>query len=206
MITEKKVKFSKLLLIGISGKARSGKDTIGDYLVEKHDLQSYSFAAPIKKAICEMFGIDMSLFEDETKKETVIPFWGYSPRQMAQMLGTEGGRDLFDKNIWVRRAHLDWCALIKSSIAVMRIDRGLYPAIQGMVVTDVRFENEATWIRNEGGSIIHVSRDSAIKVSNHSSENGIVPLSREIHIANNGTISELYEDVDVALANILSRQ
>jgi len=196
--------FRKLLLIGISGKARSGKDTIGEYIVNSYDFQAHSFAGPIKRAVCEMFGIDMSLFETEELKEKVIPFWGYSPRQMAQMLGTEGGRDLFDSNIWVRRAYVEWLALMKSSIAMMKINKSILPAFNGMVITDVRFENEAKWIRSEGGTIIHVTRDSAMKVSNHCSENGIKPLKGETHIVNNGSLAELYDNVDLAIAKVLS--
>lgn len=201
-----KVKNSrKLLLIGIAGKAHCGKDTIGDYLIKNHNFQTYSFAMPIKKAICEMFGLQMSIFEDPETKEKIIPFWGYSPRQMAQLLGTEGGRDLFDANIWVRRAHIEWCALIKSAITLKKISQSLETAIRGMAITDVRFENEAAWIRNQGGKIWHIKRDVAAKVSDHVSENGIEPVAGDLGIANDGTISELYENVDVALAKMLLR-
>lgn len=192
----------KIILIGLCGKARVGKDTVADYLVDALMFQKYSFAGPLKRAVCEMFGITMDMFENEELKEKVIPFWGYSPRQMAQKLGTEGGRDLFDKNIWVRRAHIHWQSLLKSSQVITNIDESLSPSIQGLVVSDIRFENEAAWIRQEGGTVWHIERDDSISVSSHSSEDGVNPLKGDMRIINNGTIEYLHQNTEAALARM----
>jgi len=193
----------KLLLIGLAGKARVGKDTVGEYLENYHLFQRYAFAGPLKKAVCEMFGITMNYFNDPELKEKVIPFWGYSPRQMAQLLGTEGGRELFDKNIWIKRAQREWDSLLESAITMTKIDRSLGTAIQGMVVTDVRFDNEADWIRDQGGTVWHIQRHDAYEVSNHVSESGVVVKIEDMHIRNNGTLEDLYMNVDLILAHML---
>ena len=166
-------------LIGLTGRARSGKDTVASYLGNKHKTGIYAFADPIKKACCNIFGITMDQFDDPALKEKNIPYWGMSPRVMAQKLGTECGRDVFRKDIWIKRAELEWKNFN---------DMGV-----GLIVSDVRFENESDWIRSEGGIIIHVSRDDAQSVSEHVSEAGIKFVDGDLRIDNNGTIKELYQ-------------
>lgn len=186
-------KVSRQMLVGVAGKARSGKDTIGNYLINQHQFVRYAFADPLKKACSEMFGVPLNYFYDDDKKEVDLPFWGMSPRKMAQLLGTEGGRELFGKDIWVKRA-----------LSFYNLE--LPEESNGMVITDVRFDNEADFIRDNGGLMIHVERpgaDGVVGVVGHASEAGIMEKSEDIHIVNDGTLDQLYENVDVALAKLL---
>jgi hypothetical protein len=116
-------------LIGITGKARAGKDTVAKYLVRNYGFVSSSFALPLKRAAKEMFGLsDDEAFGDELK-EVPIPFWwGLSPRAMFQKLGTEGGRILFGDDIWLKRWERFYLQYRDSA---------------HVVVSDVRFDNEA---------------------------------------------------------------
>jgi len=176
----------KYKLFGIAGLARTGKDTIGNYMSGAHNFHKYAFADPIKKAAHEMFDIPLNHFYDDELKEITNNTWGFSPRQIAQMLGTEGGRDLFRSDIWTKRGEIEWSNFCATNI---------YKA--GMVFTDVRFENEADMIRLAGGNIIHVFRDNAVKVNDHVSEAGIkVTENKDSIIYNNGTIQDLCEAVD----------
>jgi len=183
-------------LIGIAGKARSGKDTVGNHLVEYYNFHRYAFADPIKKACCEMFGITMKDFADDVK-EVVNEFWKYSPRQMAQLLGTEGGRILFDEDIWVKRAEVEWNNFISGNNELELNTFGKLPL--GMVITDVRFDNEAEWVRSMGGEVWHIEREGTQKVNNHVSEAGVTAYAGDYVIANNGTIEELFAYVDQLL-------
>ena len=140
----------------------------------------YSFADPLKQACAAMFGIPLEDFYDDDKKEIVNEFWGFSPRQMAQLLGTEGGRQLFRNDIWIKRAEI--------------FVNNLAPSCK-VVIPDVRFENEAEFVRNNGGFIIHVKRQGVKPVSSHSSENGIWVEENDIMIENNGSLKELYYKV-----------
>lgn len=178
-------------LIGFTGKARCGKDTAGDYLIKRHNFTRYGFADPLKRACSEMFGVPINHFYDDEFKEEVIPFWGYSPRQMAQLLGTEGGRELFDKNIWVKRATQSF------------YDEAASEEFRGMVLTDVRFENEANWVRDNGGLLVHVWRNGIKEVTAHSSEDGVEIKDNDMVIENNDSLDFLYENVDISLAQLL---
>jgi hypothetical protein len=182
-------------LIGLSGAARSGKDTVGNYLINEYEFKRYAFADPLKRAASEMFGIPLKDFVDDDKKEVVNEFWGYSPRQIAQLLGTEGGRELFREDIWVKRAEKAWLDH-QDYIANFSGGGWVDPAgTDGMVITDVRFPNEAEWIKETGGLLLHIERpgaDGKVGQSNHASEAGYPDELKDHIIINDGTLEDLY--------------
>jgi len=69
-----------------------------------------------------------------------------------------------------------------------------------MVVSDVRFDNEADWVRSIGGLVIHIIRGSAPDVAAHSSEQGVTMRPGDGTIVNDGTLQDLYTQIDF-LAN-----
>lgn len=171
-------------IIGVAGAARSGKDTIASWLVEHRDAYKYSFAMPIKRGLSAMFGIETTVW-DSDEKEQVIPAIGKSPRQLAQTLGTEWGRNLISPDIWVIATKLcidSWASSIWA------------PENPLLVIPDVRFENEASFVR-ERGTLLHVYRDGAdgnVGVVGHESERGVQFAGGDILISNNGSIEELH--------------
>lgn len=173
-------------LIGITGKARSGKDTAASYLAEKHGLIRYSFANPMKEAVKVMFG----LTEDHVNgdlKETVIPWLGVSPRRILQTLGTEWGRDTIRNDLWVVLAQRQWEII---SVATEHTFHG------GMIIPDVRFEDEAAFIRENGGTLVHIQREGAQQIEAHKSEAGVEFRLGDWLIKNNGSIQELHKELD----------
>ena len=170
-------KNSEPMLIGLSGKAGSGKDTAGKFLCDRYKCLHYYFAKPLKEGAKIMF----ALTDEQIKnKEQVIEPWGMSPRKLYQRLGTEVGRGI-DVNIWVKNAEM-----------FVRQNAGFT-----VVITDVRFSNEAFWIHNRGGVVINIVREqNDIKENKHSSENGLKPDDIDLTIYNNGTIGDLYKEVE----------
>lgn len=189
----------KCKLIGICGHARSGKDTVGQYLNQtRPDTYKLAFAGALKAASAAMFGIDLDKFYDDELKEHPDPVWNVSPRKIAQFFGTEMVRDTLDRlipgmgaNFWVQRmAHTlnGQCETVP------------YEADDVVVITDVRFQNEYDWIIENGGIIIHLTRPGAegtVGIPSHQSEAGIsfTDLDNTYGIVNNGTLEELYEEV-----------
>lgn len=55
-------------IIGLTGEAGSGKDTIADYLVSHHDFRKISFAEPLRRGLQAMFGIPMHMLQDRAIK------------------------------------------------------------------------------------------------------------------------------------------
>ena len=192
-------------LIGIHGHAGVGKDTVASYLEQsKKDTYIEAFADPLKSACAALFGIPLDSFYDEEEKEIVDPFWGVSPRQMAQFVGTELIRNhlgkLFDNEdngrlFWVRhlQARLDGDLQESSS--------GNYTDWDTVIICDVRFQEEYDWIIESNGKVIHLTRpgyEGKVGLDNHSSEQSINLHAKEVtyEVENNGTLDDLYAKID----------
>ena len=170
-------------LLGLTGKARSGKDTVGSILKRHFPASTISLASPIRDSLKAMIGLQDQDFQGKPK-ETPIPWLGKSPRQMMQTLGTEWGRGMVNENMWLL-------------LAQQKIDKA-HNLCRHAVITDVRFENEATFIREQGGTIWHIDRDTrAYNVSPHASEAGVVLRGDlgDVLICNYGNLNYLEDQV-----------
>ena len=168
-------------LIGIAAKARSGKDTVATYLWERHAFTRIAFADPMKMAAQAMFGLTSEVTWQDDMKETVIPYWGMSPRQIFQLLGTECVKPHFGNDIWIKRFMLTYSVVAETD---------------DVIIPDVRFTAEADFIRAKGGRIIHLIRGDAPAVNAHVSEAGVPFVEGDIVLFNNGTLEDLYSMVD----------
>lgn len=175
------------MLIGIHGKARYGKDTVGKHLESAHGFHAWSFADPIWRGLAEMFDLHPAQLTGEAKEE-LIQELGFSPREGAQELGTGWGRNTMGRETWIRV--LD--RRLRRHYAAWPQKRSRLK----LVITDVRFDNEADWIREHGGEIWHLVRPDAPKVRKHESEDGIQALEIEPLIYNDHQPGELIRLVD----------
>jgi len=141
------------MIIGVVGFIGSGKGTVADILVQKHNFTKLSFADSLKDATAAIFGWPRHLLEGETAesrawREEKDEWWSektgkyITPRNMLQVMGTEVGRDMLDPNIWIYSLE-------------RKMD--LYPNV---VIADVRFPNEIKFIQEKGGFVIRVKRGS----------------------------------------------
>ena len=144
------------MIIGLHGKAGSGKDFAADYLCEIGDFEKTSFAKPLYDMInCIGFNASSSMNREE--KESEDNFLDTSIRKLTQTLGTEWGRELIDKDIWLKV-----------------IDKQI--RFGNFVISDVRFDNEAEMIVNKHkGFVINIiGLDNKYEIStSHKSEHGI---------------------------------
>jgi len=185
-----------MILIGIAGKARSGKDTIAEYMVNEYGAHRYALADPLKEAISVATGIPLDDFYNEEKKEIENPFWGLSPRYFAQHFGTECMRHQFREDFWLKRAELEY----------VRVLQECHPAF--FVIPDIRFENEVDWIREMGGEMWHVIRPALGEgiVRPHASEKGVERREDDtVFVNEEGKIDGLYRAVDNAVSHLKSK-
>lgn len=180
------VKVFKPKLIGLAGKARSGKDTVAKLLQKYNAINTISFAEPIRDALRGMIGLNDDHFHGSLK-EVSLGWIDKSPRQLMQTLGTQWGRELVDQDIWLKLAKRNIEASHRLGIHV--------------VITDVRFDNEAEFIRDNGGIVWHISRGDAPQVNTHASEAGVTQAPGDLYVDNNGTLEEL-ESLVLTLFNI----
>lgn len=177
-------------IIGITGRKFSGKDTLGNYFVEKKNYIRFAYADSLKNATKAIFDFTEEQLNGSLK-ETVDNFWNVTPRQVLQFVGTDLFRNHcsellpdIGKNIWIQVVKRKITNKIKEN-----------PDAK-IIITDIRFENELNLIRELGGCIIKVKRDSIISNDNHESEKYIDDLYCDILVENNGTIEELYRKID----------
>ncbi|WLH08632.1 deoxynucleotide monophosphate kinase [Pseudomonas lurida] len=184
----------KPLLIGLTGRARSGKSTAAEHLVGTYLLEHYAFADPLRDGLMAIFNLDPTDFEGD-RKEQPLAWLERSPRQLMQSMGTEWARNTVHPDVWVKLAEQNLDYMTKALGAVL-----------GFVVSDVRFENEADLIRRRGGTIVHISRADAQAVNPHVSEAGVAGTKDDLLMFNNGTIEEFLRSLDEVFLMIRDRQ
>tara|TARA_R110000744_G_scaffold31727_1_gene74559 strand:- start:9193 stop:9744 length:552 start_codon:yes stop_codon:yes gene_type:complete len=171
-------------IIGVAGKAGAGKDTAAAAIIKEFNPTfEYAFARPIKEAAKILMGWTDEHVRGELK-EVVDPLYGVSPRYVMQTLGTEWGRKIIKSTLWTLRA--------KRFIETCREQ----DPNCNIVITDVRFDSEASFIIDLGGAVLNISRPSNDKVVlEHSSEDGVSDCLITKSIINDGTVVELHEAV-----------
>jgi len=163
------------MIVGFSGKAGSGKDfaakTLSRIITGNKEIKVYKFADPLKSFCRKVF----DWTEDHTDgdlKETPDDN-GVIPRVAMQRLGTEWGRELMD-NIWVECLHRQIYRDVTGFNPVSASRPGSWRSgrVDVAIVTDVRFENEATALKNWGGILIHLDGKEVLDAqhSKHASE------------------------------------
>lgn len=186
-----------MLLIGLTGKARAGKDTVGKYLVDELGFARYAMAGPLKRMLGAL-GFPEEKYQSTEEKEALIPWLGVSYRHLAQTLGTDWMRKCVAEDGWIR-------------IARDAIRTAGMTELRGLVITDIRFENEAAMVRAEGGVVVHVQSNReglAGQAAAHASEAGVSfqksggGYGGDRTLFNWGTIPELHASA-AALTNDL---
>jgi cytidylate kinase len=181
------------MLIGICGAAGSGKDEVATVLVEKFGYIRNKFADPLYEMVAAMTGYTVSQLQDRRLKEKPIGWLdSKTPRQLLQTLGTDWGRTMVHSEVWIRSVQ-------------RRVERALEDG-RYSVITDLRFDNEAEWVRNNGGVVWRVERDvpgDVACLSPHASEQGVRDELVDTVIANTGTLEQLRSHVAEVCGRLL---
>ena len=149
-------------MIGISGLARSGKDTLAKYLSEViwEDIgirpQVYSFADKIKwhlkDVISDHYGI--SAYTEDTEEKKII-------RDILVCHG-ETMKKIHGKTVW-------------ADLMFKNLNKGETKHFP--IIPDVRFDFEAKYIQEKGGQVVHISKIGNLPPNKIEEEND--PLCRE---------------------------
>lgn len=173
--------------IGLIGYSQSGKDTIASILVEKYGYTRIAFADKIREFLydlnpmvaCSPTGYLQDLVNlvgwDKAKQEPQV-------RRLLQDLGVSARKNV-DENVWV-------------TLALGNIDVN-----QRVVVTDVRFENEAMMIKLMGGQLWRVKRVGVGPINDHVSESEMDGYKVNQIFVNNGSVEDLTMLVQTRMHN-----
>ncbi|MEV6399631.1 hypothetical protein AB0M39_33435 [Streptomyces sp. NPDC051907] len=178
--------------IALMGRARSGKDTVARRLVSTWAFTRVAFADPLKDMALNLDPVVM--YEPAgygplpVRLTDVVKRWGWGKakdrcpevRRTLQRLG-ESVRAQDD---------VYWLSLALDKVAVA--DRWNLP----VVVTDVRYENEAQALKSRGFTLVRLVRPQGAErmdesTAGHESETALDHYPADVSLANNGTLNEL---------------
>jgi len=180
-------------LIGLTGFKGSGKDTVANILVEEFGYHRKAFATALKE---EINAAQHQSCQWSDAPKFTSPYWsdefvGYMedhrrdapdspsgwPRMLAQAWG-QMRRDTRGQDYWVNLVTLK----------------------EGIVVSDVRYANEADAIKRAGGCIVAVCRSSCM--SDGPASESVLDNWIDLGIGNDGTLDELANTVRGMMASI----
>ena len=184
------------MLIGLTGKKRSGKDTVYQIInsISSNDpdmiVKRIAFADKVKEAASIILNISPAYLELHKDNSNLViklergDLWlDLSLRNIIQRIGTEVGRDLFGENFWI------------DQVLPLDFDH----SNQLVIVTDVRFENEAQRVIDLGGVIWEVQRPDNNYKDDHSSEAGISKEYINHIIVNRNSLQNLEREIRIAM-------
>lgn len=185
------------MIIGLSGYARSGKDTVGESLTTRYAFQRTAFADIMKRIteaidpIVDITGTCIQARPIHLREVLGAIGWERAKalpevRRFLQRLGTEAGRELLGQNVWV--------------------DYTLGTMVAGVdyVVTDVRFPNEAEAIARAGGALVRIERPGVGAPNDHPSEHALAGWQFDYILINGGSLEDLSLATDAMVTDLLT--
>lgn len=198
----------KFHLVGLSGWAGTGKDSVAAVLAECGGFQRHSFADALRAEICEAFGIEALYLTRRDLKEVPSPalalrqcrdFGFLGAAALAHPSGSFFLRDFLDQPRSAREVMQLWGTEYRrrqnpaywTRIMVDKISTGRKNGLRHFVITDVRFPNECETVKLMGGTIWQVVRPGVEPVNGHSSENDGAQFAPSHVISNDGDLKQL---------------
>jgi hypothetical protein len=182
-------------LIGIVGPIGSGKTSMEEYLTRKYRFSKYAFAEPLKE-IAMNFGFTRSqVYGTQQEKLEINRLWNISGREFLQKFGSEVCRDTFpaifpsiDKSIWVK-------------LFEHKYNNSEIPLL---VISDVRFHDEAVTIKNLGGTLVRIIPQEVVMCNSfHQSESHFSNIKCD-YVIYNPMNPDFYHNIDDFMCNIHS--
>lgn len=178
--------------IALIGRARSGKDAIGARLVSRYGYTRLAFADPLK---------EMALSIDPVIPYDIPGFGGLNHVRLSTLVEHVGWERAKEEYPEVRRIlqHLGQAVRERDSDYWIRLlAQRVYPETGPIVVTDVRYPNEADALRSFGFRLVRVIRPSlgGQDPNEHVSETALQGYPVPLTIINSGTLEELHAHAD----------
>lgn len=136
-------------LIGITGKAQSGKTTAAEQLrcvlkdITKAQVNVYEMATDVKFVCHSLYGLPMVYFSARELKDNLYSPLGLSPRQLMQFTG-DLFRALFGEDYWLK-------------LLLNRIKRFEHCGKEICIITGLRYQNEVDFIASNNGKLIRLT-------------------------------------------------
>ncbi|MGI5404135.1 hypothetical protein ACQEVG_32735 [Streptomyces sp. CA-135486] len=176
--------------IGIIGRARVGKDTAGAWLVDNRGYRRVSFADPLRGCALALDPIVNTRRSGGdtfiTRLAELVEMYGWERakdeypevRRTLQRIG-QGVRAI-DEDFWLRTALKKVTEANENGVPV--------------VITDVRYPNEADSLRRAGFHLVYVDRPGVPQID-HESEGALTAEDADHIVINNGSVADLHREM-----------
>jgi dephospho-CoA kinase len=178
--------------IALTGKLRSGKDTVANHLYVRHGFDRIAFGDALKKNAHATF----PWVSEFSKPRALYQVYGQLMRQI-------------DPDVWVKHAE----QAVKGAID-FRVNTGAEKI--GVVISDLRQPNEYEWARNNGFTIVKVIAPDEDRIARakivgddfnevdleHETESHIDGFAVDYEIVNDGSVDDLKRKVDEIVEEI----
>lgn len=187
--------------IALTGKMRSGKDTIAEYAIEEYGFARFAFGDGIRK-VCKM------LYPDQVAE-------GKKPRRLYQFTGQTLRQS--DENVWVNYC-FNQIEMIKDMFST-RLKENETGIPFSPIITDLRQPNEYNRCKQENYVIIKVHTDDEIRLQrmnakgdnftmedlSHETEQHIDKFEYDYIIVNNGKLEDALRQFDKIMEDMYER-
>jgi hypothetical protein len=216
------------MIIGLSGKAFSGKDSVADYILDNYYWdRKIGFADNLKEACVEIFDLKWDQVLTQQGKSTNLPKpviinhnillklirWMRKTHNVA--LQYRPHLHLYNKELRKPRDILQFVGTevmrhYASDYHCEVVFRTISPS-EKIIITDVRFPNEAKGVLSNGGHLVRVERPKELKLlcdvnlnSNHTSETALDSWTSWSYVIKNNenVLSSLHKKVDEMLKEL----
>ena len=182
------------MIIAFHGKAGSGKDTAAQYIISRfgEDLvRQFAFADPLKRVVMRTHGLSEKEVYDPVLKEIMTKGTPVTPRHLLQSVGTIM-REEIGPNVFVDA--------VSTKIASTK-----KPIV---VVSDLRYPNEAEFVRGQGGLVVHLNRPdhSGTTLTSHSSEQPLPAELVDLFIENDKDLATFFDRLETALSKSIENK
>jgi dephospho-CoA kinase len=190
------------MLIAVTGYKNSGKNAVCNVLEEVYGFKITGMADALKEQMLAIDPIVHAIIRTEfdgggpdyfdgnpsvevIRLSQVVAEDGWDEakekypevRRLLQYAGTEGGRKIFGENIWAETWYKRTKVLLEQEYDVC--------------VSDMRFLNEAKYVRDLGGVVWRVHRPGTA-AGEHASESELDSIVADHSIRNGGSLADLH--------------
>lgn len=173
-----------MLIVGISGKKRSGKDETADTIINALEGGfGIAFADALKLEVAN--ACKVSLPELEANKPKF--------RGLLQHWGTEFRREFCgNQNYWIDQ--------VAKKLAQLEVH------YRYAVITDVRFKIEYEFVRRNGGILIRIESNRCNLIDQHASETELDDAQFDYTIRNDGTLDDFRANITRIATKVIAQR
>ena len=208
------------MILALSGKKKSGKDTISDFLVKDQGFIKLSLATPLKELLIRVFRIDKDLLYDDNKKDKELDYFitidYYHLDKIRDIITEEWGfgidyetreniEEFYGMEIKTPRQLMQTIGTdlirknIRDDVFIVLLLEQIKKTQRPIVIADARLQNERETLVNIGATLGLVKRTlTEDKSDNHISENDLGDDDEyDLIIDNNIDLNQLRSEINL---------